>query len=114
MLLGPAKAPSSVTWGQVLPYVVASSVPCHLSTGAGGRQRRLPTGGAAYRIPRKMLTPFFTKPRTWPSAVLTTGPSLSRPSWAAVGPVASTTVRSAQAAKLLPPGQESLLKRTPP
>jgi hypothetical protein len=101
-----------VTWGQVLAYAVASSVPCHLSTGAGGRQRRLPTGGAAYRIPRKMLTPFFTKPRTWPSAVVTTGPLLSRPSWAAAGPVARPAMRSAQAAKLPPQRRKSLLERT--
>ena len=112
VLLGPAKAPSSVTWGQVLAYAVASSVPCHLSTGAGGRQRRLPTGGAAYQIPRKMLTPFFTKPRTWPSAVVTTGPLLSRPSWAAAGPVARPAMRSAQAAKLPPQRRKSLLERT--
>src|SRR6185437_13012915 len=42
--------------------------------GAGGIQRKLPVGGAAYGIPKNLFTPFSTNPRTGPSAVLTVGP----------------------------------------
>ncbi len=34
-------------WGQVGPNSTHSRTPCHAAAGAGGRQRSLPTGGAA-------------------------------------------------------------------
>src|SRR3954469_5028604 len=49
-------------WGGGGPKVSASSSPAHGATGAGGRQRRSPTGGAAYGMPRYAPS----RPRTRP------------------------------------------------
>src|SRR5689334_20468044 len=74
MLVGPANGPSVVTCGHVSANSVASSRSC-FAGGAGGIQRKSPTGGAANGIPKNLFTPFSTKPRTGPSVVLTVGPS---------------------------------------
>src|SRR2546421_3478755 len=42
--------------GHVLPNCVASRTLDHAAAGRGGRQRRSPTGGAAYGMPRKAST----------------------------------------------------------
>ena len=42
-------------WRHGEPNAVASRTPVHEAAGAGGRQRRAPTGGAAYGIPRHSL-----------------------------------------------------------
>src|SRR5690349_11884015 len=77
MLVGPANAPSSVTCGQLLAYSVALSVPFQRLADCGGCQRSFPTGGAAYGMPRKMLTTSFVRPWTLPSVVVMTGPSFA-------------------------------------
>src|SRR5579863_9464583 len=39
--------------GQAGPYWFAGRIPAHDAGGCGGRQRRFPTGAAAYGIPKK-------------------------------------------------------------
>src|SRR3954454_19967898 len=50
----------------VAPYCVADLIPLHHGAGWGARHRRLPTGGAAYGMPRKLSTPSACEPRTAP------------------------------------------------
>src|SRR5690348_5873592 len=56
-----------------LPNEVALSTPCHLPNGVGGIQRKLPTGGAAYGIPRNSAVFLCMKPLTGPLVVLIAG-----------------------------------------
>ena len=53
----------------VAPKVVASRSPSHASTGAGGRHRRSPTGGAANGIPANRNPHRCSVPRTYPAEV---------------------------------------------
>src|SRR5580698_11504424 len=48
--------------GQGLPKAAALIVPATAGGGAGGAKRRLPTGGAAKRIPRKSVMPLSATP----------------------------------------------------
>src|SRR4051812_4175346 len=73
MLVGPANTPSVVTCAQDGPKAVARSGLLHAAWRSGGRQRRRPTGAAAYGMPRNVFVPFLTKPRTGPSEVRTSG-----------------------------------------
>src|SRR5215469_7663660 len=63
-------------WGQELRNCCVSSTPDHGVTGAGGANRRLPSGGAAKGIPRNSswslkelpcTTPFRVRTVGWPS-----------------------------------------------
>src|SRR6202521_16847 len=58
--------------GHLLPKFVALRIPCQLAAAAGGRQRRLPTGGAAKGIPRKARKLPSMAPCSWPDWVQTT------------------------------------------
>lgn len=58
------------------PILVASNGKYHLSGTCGSLKRRLPTGGLAYGIPRKLINellraPFTATPRTGPYCVET-------------------------------------------
>src|SRR5215469_9534938 len=78
-----------------LPYAVACKVDDQGAGGCGGRQRRFPTGGAAYGIPSHSLTPLATVPQTGPSAVWTVVPDVQAATdgWA----VADVAARTAAA-----------------
>src|SRR5579864_4032950 len=54
-----------------LPNAVACRMDDQGAGGCGDRQRRSPTGGAAYGIPSHSLTPLTAVPQTGPSAVCT-------------------------------------------
>jgi hypothetical protein len=59
---------------QAGPNWSAIRTPCHGTAGWGGFQRRLPTGGAAYGIPRNDQTPQLQNtgmPTTVPPSTLT-------------------------------------------
>src|SRR5690348_12920768 len=99
MLAGPANTPRVVTCGQVFPNDVASSGSCQWVADCGGIQRNSPVGGAAYGMPLNSYTPLFMSPRTGPSAVWTTGPSVSP---AVTGVDASPTTRTALHRVLVP------------
>src|SRR5690242_10072342 len=75
-------------FGAVGPKVPASRSPSQGSGGSGGRNRRGPTGGAAYGMPRNTATPRSYRPRTAPYGVRTTGSARSVPAvgsaWSAV------------------------------
>src|SRR4029077_13271297 len=58
--------------GHLLPKFVALRTPCQVAAAAGGRQRRLPTGGAAKGIPRKARKLPSIAPCSWPDWVQTT------------------------------------------
>src|SRR5579871_3117068 len=56
--------------------LVASRMPVHVGTGAGSRQRRSPTGGAAKGIPLKTAPPSFRRlPRMFPPVTMAEGGS---------------------------------------
>ena len=59
---------------QCEPNSVALRTSVHFAAGAGGFQRKSPTGGAAYGMPRNTLTGPSLFPSTTPDAVLTCGP----------------------------------------
>src|SRR5882724_3273369 len=59
---------------QWCPNSVAWRTPDHLAAGCGGFQRRSPTGGAAYGMPRNALTLPSVLPSTAPVRILTMGP----------------------------------------
>lgn len=65
---------SSGSCGQAGPSWLASRGSVEGFTGAGGNQRRSPTGGAAYGMPRKTSRSPSTVPWTGPAVVCTTGP----------------------------------------
>src|SRR5215213_3750100 len=69
----PVSAPLPPRTGQLLPYRVASRTPGQAAAGWGGAQRRVPTGGAAYGMPKKLSMPPPVVPRTAPRSVVTTG-----------------------------------------
>ena len=58
--------------GQMLPAAVALRICAHGACGIGARQRRSPTGGAAYGMPRNLRTVPVALPRTGPLSVITT------------------------------------------
>src|SRR5215467_2231817 len=59
---------------QAGPKRLASFTPAHASTGCGTRQRRSPTGGAAYGIPFQLITlPAATPPTDPPSTMAMSG-----------------------------------------
>ncbi len=60
-------------WAHVAPYSPASRTPCHGSTGAGGFQRRSPTGGAANGMPLNTAPLCWARPRIWPPVTATMG-----------------------------------------
>src|SRR5260370_34317092 len=68
-------------------------------TGWGGSQRRAPTGGAAYGMPRYSSTGPVVRPKTWPASVVT----VRLRDWTAGLPSASEPVAAAGRA----PGSES-------
>src|SRR5579864_911933 len=57
-------------WG---PNSVAFFTPLHFVAGAGAFQRKPPTGGAAYGMPRKVFTLPSSLPSTVPKRVFTCG-----------------------------------------
>src|SRR5262245_21336092 len=61
--------------GQFSPACVAANVVVHGVTGAGGRHRNAPIGGAAKGTPRYDVTPSLSSPQIGPSAVFTSVPS---------------------------------------
>src|SRR5689334_10917385 len=61
--------------GQFGPACMACNVVVQGVTGAGGRQRKAPIGGAANGTPRYVVTPFVTRPQIGPSSVFTRVPS---------------------------------------
>lgn len=63
-----------VGWMQALPNDFASRTPFHGTTAAGGFQRNMPTGGAAYGMPLNTRSPASAEPSTGPPWVATTGP----------------------------------------
>src|SRR5690348_3319015 len=74
--------------------LVAARTPDQCAAGCGGCQRRAPTGGAAYGMPRNSLMVPVDVPRRAPSGVWTTGP----PAAVAGAPVAPNSVASTTAA----------------
>ena len=95
----------------------ASSTPAQASTGAGGRNRRAPTGWAAYGTPKKAVTPeAWDRPRTRPPEVRTSvasappgGPVSSgrgRPgeAAAAAGDAAASRASGRASSRRTPPG----------
>ena len=60
---------------QCAPNSVALRTPSHFAAATGGFQRRSPTGGAAYGIPRNACTAPSSFPSTTPEAVFTCGAS---------------------------------------
>src|SRR6185312_491498 len=77
---------------QSAPNLLASRTPSHVGAGCGGRQRKSPTGAAAYGIPLKVETSPSVAPRTMPDAVRTVGPALEAAS-ANVVTADSNTIR---------------------
>ena len=67
---GPRNCPFR-SCGATAPKSVASSTPSHGRAGAGARNLRSPTGGAAYGIPRHILSPRRSTPSTVPLVVST-------------------------------------------
>jgi hypothetical protein len=63
--------------GHVLLTCVASRFAVQLCGAVGGFQLRVPTGGAAYGIPKNCRPLELTVPETGPFSVLTTCPVLS-------------------------------------
>src|SRR6476646_3479810 len=60
---------------QLCPSSRAERTPFQRGAGRGGRQRKAPTGGAAYGIPRKTVTPLVesTSPSSIPVSIATRG-----------------------------------------
>src|SRR5512138_611828 len=59
---------------QAGPNRLVSFTPAQASTGCGTRQRRLPTGGAAYGMPFQLITlPAATPPTDPPSTIAMSG-----------------------------------------
>src|SRR5262245_14614804 len=56
---------------QAGPNRLASFTPAQASTGWGTRQRRSPTGGAAYGMPFQLITPPAATPPTDPPSTIT-------------------------------------------
>ena len=68
-------SPKTFPCMQCEPNSVALRPPSHFAGATGGFQRRSPTGGAAYGIPRNTRTAPSTLPSAIPEAVFTCGPS---------------------------------------
>src|SRR5579871_4546697 len=66
-------SPKTLPCRQWKPKSVALRTPDHFAAGAGAFQRRSPTGGAAYGIPRNACTGPSALPSTSPEAVFTCG-----------------------------------------
>src|ERR1700740_1900899 len=66
-------SPKTFPCRQWEPNCVAFFTPVHFAAGDGAFQRRLPTGGAAYGMPRKVFTLPSSLPSTVPKRVFTCG-----------------------------------------
>src|SRR5437899_8827640 len=66
-------SPKTFPCRQWEPNSVAFFTPVHFAAGTGAFQRRSPTGGAAYRMPRKVFTLPSSLPSTAPKRVFTCG-----------------------------------------
>ena len=81
------------------------------AAGCGARQRKFPTGGAAYGIPRNSCPFEVLTPRTGPRSVKTTG--CAGPPPASLAPRASTVLEADDGGSFAPPHAASTQSRPP-
>src|SRR5262249_50276380 len=86
--------------GQFGPACVACNAVVHGVTGAGGRQRKTPIGGAANGTPTYVVTPFVTRPQIGPSSVFTRVPSEHASAACNVSARARSAARDVEAAAI--------------